>query len=75
MRNSIIIKLRTIKLNKIYRMSRRLFKLRKKSLFVACAFWFGIMVGIHRRVIKSVITGSPMPEAPASHFWVKNNKA
>ena len=56
-------------------MSRRLFKLRKKSLFVACAFLLGIMVGIHRRVIKSVITGSPMPEAPASHFWVKNHKA
>ena len=49
--------------------------MRKKSLFVACAFLLGIMVGIHRRVIKSVITGSPMPEAPASHFWVKNHKA
>lgn len=46
--------------------------MRNQSLLVAFAFLFGIMVGIHRRVIKSVITGSPMPEAPASHFWVKN---
>ena len=48
--------------------------MRNQILFVIFAFLFGIMVGIHRRVIKSVITGSPMPEAPASHFWVKNHK-
>lgn len=41
---------------------------------LACTFVLGAMIGIHRRVIKSVITGSPIPEAPASHFWVKNRK-
>lgn len=57
-----------------YKIEQEVIKLRNRSLLVACAFLFGVMVGIHRRVIKSVITGSPMPEAPASHFWVKNHK-
>lgn len=48
--------------------------MKNTGLFVACAFVFGVMVGIHRRVIKAVITGTPMPEAPASHFWVKDHR-
>lgn len=46
-----------------------------KNLLIACAFLTGVMVGIHRRVIKACITGEEMPQAPASHFWVKNHKA
>lgn len=33
-------------------------------LVVCCCF-------THRRVIKSLMTGSPMPKAPNWHFWVK----
>ena len=49
--------------------------MKKQTMFIACAFLTGVMVGIHRRVIKACITGEPMPEAPASHFWCKNRKA
>ncbi|MBP3901672.1 MAG: hypothetical protein J6D53_09535 [Blautia sp.] len=31
----------------------------------------GICIGIHRKVIKAMLTGSEMPEAPEWHFWVK----
>ena len=48
--------------------------MKNTGLLVACAFVFGVMIGIHRRVIKAVITGSPIPEAPASHFLVKNHR-
>ncbi len=43
-------------------------------LKLLCAFVLGLFLGIHRRVIRAVITGSPMPKAPASHFWVKNKE-
>ena len=31
----------------------------------------GCFVYVHRRVIRALITGEPMPEAPAWHFWCK----
>ena len=48
--------------------------MKNQFVLLSCTFLFGVMVGIHRRVIKSLVTGSPMPEAPASHIWVKNRK-
>ena len=33
-------------------------------LIACCAF-------THRRVIKALIKGEPMPKAPNWHFWVK----
>ncbi len=40
----------------------------KKALLccvlLACLCGFGWMVWLHRRVIKAMITGEPMPEAP-----------
>jgi hypothetical protein len=47
----------------------------KQILIIGCAFFTGMMLGIHRRVIKACIAGEPLPEAPASHFWVKNRRA
>ena len=38
------------------------------ALFVVC------MLYVHRRVIKAVMNGEPIPQAPAWHFWVKNRK-
>ncbi|MBQ9045880.1 MAG: hypothetical protein IJ112_08050 [Oscillospiraceae bacterium] len=29
----------------------------------------------HRRVIKAVIKGEPLPPAPKWHFWVKNRRS
>ncbi len=34
------------------------------ALLLCCCF-------VHRRVIKALITKSPMPKAPKWHFWVK----
>ena len=34
-------------------------------------FAVGLCLGTHRRVIKSLITGSEMPKAPKWHCWVK----
>ena len=42
-------------------------KLIKVLLLIAPGYW----IGIHRNVIKAWLTGSEMPEAPASHWWVK----
>ena len=28
----------------------------------------------HRRVIKSIVTGSEMPKAPKWHVWVRRDK-
>ncbi|MCR4830720.1 MAG: hypothetical protein K5883_04625 [Pseudobutyrivibrio sp.] len=39
---------------------------------IIVAFAVGLCIGTHRRVIKSLITGSEMPKAPAWHVWVKN---
>ena len=39
-----------------------------KALFLNS---LGCWIGIHRNVIKAWITGSEIPEAPASHWWVK----
>ena len=36
-------------------------------LFVCCAI-------VHRRVIKSLVTGSEMPKAPKWHTWVSEDK-
>lgn len=45
-----------------------------KILALIIAFCLGALLGIHRRVIKALIKGEPMPQAPASHFWLKNRK-
>ena len=42
-------------------------KLIKALLLIALGCW----IGIHRNVIKAWLTGAKMPEAPASHWWVK----
>ena len=31
----------------------------------------GCLLGIHRNVIRSHITGGRMPKAPSWHFWVQ----
>lgn len=43
-------------------------KLIKALLLISLGCW----IGIHRNVIKAWITGTEMPEAPESHFWIKN---
>ncbi len=41
-------------------------------LLCACEmFCVGCLLGIHRNVIRSSITGGRMPHAPSWHFWVK----
>ena len=32
------------------------------------------MLFVHRRVIRAVAKGEPIPQAPAWHFWVANRK-
>ena len=49
--------------------------MKKQTILLTCAFFTGMMLGIHRRVIKAYIKGEPIPEAPASHFWCENRKA
>lgn len=39
---------------------------------VIVAFALGLCFGVHRNVIKSLMAGSPLPKAPAWHFWVKS---
>lgn len=50
----------------------------KKTLIIVllCCFalFAGCMLFVHRRVIKAVMKGEPIPQAPAWHFWVKNRK-
>ncbi|MBO4680099.1 MAG: hypothetical protein J5626_10580 [Lachnospiraceae bacterium] len=38
---------------------------------IIVAFAVGLCLGVHFRVIKSLVTGSPMPKAPKWHCWVK----
>ncbi len=38
---------------------------------IVVAFAVGLCIGTHKRVIMSLITGSPMPKAPKWHCWVK----
>lgn len=38
--------------------------------FAACAL-VGCCLYTHRRVIKAVVSGEPMPKAPKWHVWVK----
>ena len=35
-----------------------------------CLSVIGGLLYAHRRVIKAVINGEPMPKAPKWHFWV-----
>lgn len=41
---------------------------------IIIAFVVGLCLGTHRRVIKSLITGSEMPKAPSWHVWTKNRE-
>ena len=43
-------------------------------LKIVCSFAIGLLLGIHKNVFKALITGNPIPQAPATHFWVKNRK-
>lgn len=43
----------------------------KKLIKVLLLISLGCWIGIHRNVIKALLTGAEMPEAPASHWWVK----
>ena len=38
----------------------------------AVTFLMGCCVGIHRKVIKALITGGQMPVAPSWHFWCRS---
>ena len=42
-------------------------------IYAMILIFLGCWIGIHRRVIKAWMTGSEMPEAPASHWWVKKH--
>ena len=41
------------------------------AIIGCCAIVLGIL---HRRVIKALMNGDPIPKAPATHVWVKNRK-
>ena len=43
-------------------------------ILAVVAILFGGCLYIHRRVIKSLITGEEMPKAPAWHTWVPEDK-
>ena len=48
----------------------------KKKLILFCILFLcliglGGLLWVHRRVIRAWITGEPMPEPPAWHFWCK----
>ena len=46
--------------------------MRRDTLYVVIILsLIGGLLFVHRRVIKAIITGGPMPKAPAWHFWVK----
>ena len=45
----------------------------KKLIYAMVLISLGFWIGIHRRVIKAWMIGSEMPEAPASHWWVKKH--
>ena len=43
-------------------------KICRKIFFACFLFSLGICVGIHRRVIKALITGGELPEMPEGHI-------
>jgi len=43
-------------------------------ILAVVAILFGGCLFIHKRVIKSLITGEEMPKAPAWHTWVPEDK-
>ncbi len=43
------------------------FKGALRAVIECCAVCCGVLLIIHRRVFSAVLTGSPMPEAPAWH--------
>lgn len=45
----------------------------KKVLGGACLLAVCCAI-VHRRVIKSIVTGSEMPKAPKWHVWVAEDK-
>lgn len=44
-------------------------KIKRRIFTGLLLFSAGLLVGIHRRVIKACVKGEPLPEAPAWHFW------
>lgn len=45
-----------------------------RAFFTVVGVCAAVMCFIHRRVIQAIMNGDPIPEAPASHTWVKNRK-
>ncbi len=49
--------------------------MKKKTIFVIIILLLiTAFVFIHRRVIRAVIKGEPMPKAPSWHVWVPETK-
>ena len=38
---------------------------------ILISFFVGCLIGVHKNVIKALINGDDMPEAPDWHFWCK----
>ncbi len=48
--------------------------MKKKTIFIiVILLLFGVLIFIHRRVIRALIKGEPMPKAPSWHVWVPQN--
>ncbi len=46
----------------------------KKSFAIGLCAATACCAYVHRRVIKSLVTGSEMPKAPKWHVWVPEDK-
>jgi hypothetical protein len=43
----------------------------KIACIVFMSILFGCLIGVHKNVIKAIIKGEEMPEAPVWHFWCR----
>lgn len=49
--------------------------MKKKTIFIIVILVvLTVFVFIHRRVIRALIKGEPMPKAPSWHVWVPEKK-
>ena len=45
--------------------------MKKKTIFIIIIFLLvAVLAYIHRRAIRALIKGEPMPKAPSWHIWV-----
>ena len=55
--------------------ARREVIMKKSGIFTVILGCFtACMLFVHRRVIRAVMKGEEIPQAPAWHCWVKNRK-